>query len=354
MAQGTDTVATYSLSAYMDMYYAYYTDSTGPGDFQQFPTTSPVSNSIGLNTLQVSSKFDGKRIRELATIHVGDIARSTWSSTYNLVQEAHGGFRIYKNLWVDVGFFRTHFGTELLLPCENITSSVTVGTFHEPYYQAAARLNYTAHDQWEISLYLLNGYGLYADNNHRKSVGMAVNYTVNEALSIGYTNYLGNDAPDSVTISKTMFANNMYINYREGNIKLQIGGDFFTERHANLVNRANAALMYSGLATVGYYTDDHWGVYTRGEIFHDPNGLVSKIITDATGHRMGFMLWGITTGLEFRPNKQSYIRLEGRKLQMDSHEAIFRYNGMDRNYRYEIMLNAGISFTLINGVLTRS
>ncbi len=85
-----------------------------------------------------------------------------------LFRKANAGVRLCKNLWLDAGFFRTHVGTEGLFPKENITSSVAVATYFEPYYEAGLKLSYAATEKLALSLYVLNGYNLYEDNNKKE------------------------------------------------------------------------------------------------------------------------------------------------------------------------------------------
>ena len=354
VAQTRDTFATYSVSAYADVYGATYTDSVGHGNFQKFPTVSPRSNTVGLNVVQVSGKYDGQRIRGMVTLHYGDIEKATWPKNYHLLQEAHVGVRLLKTLWVDGGFFRTHFGTEFLLPVENITSSVSVGTYFEPYYEAGLRLNYDPTDKLEINLFLLNGYGIIADNNKRKSFGMGITYAFSKNLNIGYTNYIGNDAPDSITMSQVRFANNIFINYKKKKLKLQAGADVYIHQHADLIDNSKVGIAYSGLITIRYQLlYKFWG-YGRAEGFYDNNGFLCGVITDTKGNQTGYKQWGVTLGMEYKPMRDAYIRLEGRRLQMADGQAIFRFDGENRDYRYELMLNAGMSLSLLKGVLTRN
>lgn len=352
-AQKVDTTATYSISAYVDGYYAHYTDSVGIGNFQKFPTVSPRSNSFGLNTMQFTGHYDGERIRAITTFQFGDIAQSAWSKTYNFIQEAHAGVRICKMLWLDAGFFRTHFGTEFLLPIENITSSVSIGTFYEPYYESGLRLNFDPTKQLEINLFLLNGYGIFEDNNNKKSFGAGVTYAFSNGIGIGYTNYLGDDSPPGDSLSHLRFDQNAFINYQHRKITIQAGGDFGIQRNSDIVIPHKTASMYSGLTTIKYQFIKWLAVYGRGEIFHDPNGFMSTIIADQTGKLTGYKLWGVTAGIEYKPTGNSYIRLEGRRLQMDQDQNIFHYNGQDRNYRWEILFNIGLSFDLIKGTETK-
>jgi len=80
---------------------------------------------------------------------------------------------------------------------------------------------------------------------------------------------------------------------------------------------------------------------------------LSTIITDNTGARTGYKLWGVTAGIEYKPTEESYVRLEGRRLQMDKNQFIFDYNGSLYNDRYEVMVNAGVTFDMLKRLKTR-
>ncbi len=353
-AQVADTFATYSISAYTDFYYAAYTDSVGHGEFQKFPTVSPRSNSIGLNAAQISTRYDGDKVRGIVTLHFGDIAKSAWSGTYNPIQEAHMGVRLCKTLWVDGGFFRTHFGTEFLLPIENITSSIAVATWYEPYYEAGIKLNYDPSPKLEINLFLLNGYGIYEDFNKRKSLGMGITYAFSDKAGIGYTNYLGDDSPDSLPVSQVRFAQNIFFNYIGKDIKLQLGADLYIQGNSAIVNSNETATAYSALATIAYQASPKVSVYGRGALFRDPEGFLTGVITDSHNDQTGYKLWEGTAGLEVKPVDKSYVRFELRRIQMDGYQEIFRTGGHNISYRYDFMVNAGISLALLEGVRTRN
>lgn len=175
----------------------------------------------------LTAQYDAENVRGMVTIHFGDISRSAWSTTFPNIMEAHAGGRLCKKLWLDAGFFRTHPGTEGLLPRENFTSSVSIGTFYEPYYEAGFRLNYNPNDKLAINLFILNGYNLYEDNNNKKSFGAFVTYALGDKGNIGYSNYTGDDAPTSAdSVSHQRIHNNLFWNYQFGKLKMQIGGDF--------------------------------------------------------------------------------------------------------------------------------
>jgi hypothetical protein len=349
----SDSLAGFTYSGYVDVYYAYYTDSVGTGNYQKFPSVSPRSNQFGLNTAQLTFQYDGTRLRGLATLHYGDIARSSWPSEFNNIMEAHAGVRICKKLWLDAGFFRTHVGTEGLLPRENFTSSVSVNTWMEPYIESGIRLNYNASDKLLINLYLLNGYNIFADNNEQKSFGALITYALGDKGNIGYSNYTGDDTPtqpDSVeTISHLRLHNCLFFNYQYRKLKIQVGGDYCIQQHSGINAETGAAdsssaSMMSGVLSLKLQASKVFAAYLRGEFFNDPDGMMSVVIEDKQHTFTGYNLTGGTLGIEYKPTESSYIRLESRQLQMDADQEIFNTGGKPSASRLEVLFNLGISF----------
>ena len=352
-AQRLDTTASYAIAGYIDAYYAYYTDSSAPGGFQKFPSISPRSNSPSLNTAQLSFQYSTDRIRTTTVLHFGDIAQATWPHPYNNIMEAHAGFKLIKNMWLDAGFFRTHFGTEYLLPVENLTSSVSVGTYFEPYFESGFRIDYFPVRRLELQLYLLNSYGTFVENNTTKSLGTNIAWAITDNLCLGYTNYIGDDSPVGDSVKHLRIHQNAYINYNYRKFKLVAGGDFCMQQHSDISDASKTGTMSSGLASLKYQWRAKVAVYGRGEYFSDPNAIMSARFADYEGKQTGYKLTGFTLGAEFKPTAESYVRIEGRRLQMADDQYIFYYNNSLYNYRYEIMVNAGISFDLLRGVRTR-
>lgn len=335
----------FKISGYVDAYYAYYTDSAGINDFQKFPSVSPRSSQFGLNTAQVSVEYNAEKVRGIVTLHFGDIAKCAWSSAYNNIMEAHAGFRLCKKLWLDAGFFRTHFGTEGLLPKENIASAISVNTFYEPYFEAGVRLNYMPDSKWAINIYALNGYNVYEDNNKKKSFGMAVTYTPGATINWGYSNYIGDDSSPADSIAHLRIHQNLFFNYQAQKLKIQVGGDYCIQENTDIVYKKNiAATMFSGVMGLRYQLKEKYAAYARGEVFHDRQGLMSGVILDKENKYTGYILRGITLGAEYKPTANTYLRIEGRQLQMKKNQEIFYRNGKASAQRMEFLCNIGISF----------
>jgi hypothetical protein len=342
-AQDSTKASPFSYSGYVDAYYAYYTDSVGTGNIQKFPTISPRSNAMGLNIAMLSVHYASEKVRSTMTLHYGDIALTTWSAKYNFIQEANVGIRLHKKLWLDAGLFRTHIGTEGLLPKENICSSVAIGTFNEPYYQAGFKLMYSPSDKLSLCLHILNGYNMFEDNNASKSLGMLAGYIFNDNFSMGYSNYIGDDVPNDYTNTHIRFFHNLYINYSKNKIRIQVGGDYCTQMNSD-TTATKSSTMYSGLASFRFQATSKLGIYTRGEIINDNSGFLTGSFIDNTNKTTGLKLWGVTMGAEYKPTDNSYIRVEARQLQCDPHQQIFHWEGKNQSSRLEAMFHMGVYF----------
>ncbi|MEP6514509.1 MAG: outer membrane beta-barrel protein [Parafilimonas sp.] len=343
-SQTKDTSSTFAYSFYVDAYYAAYNDSVGEGNYVKFPSVSP-RNGFGLNTAMFTAQYDAEKVRGMIALQYGDIPKSSWSSTFNNIMEAHAGVRLCKKLWLDAGFFRTHIGAEGLLPKENFASAVSVTTYYEPYYESGVRLNYNPCSKLSLNVYALNGYNIYEDNNKKKSLGLLATYLLGDKGNIGYDNYIGDDTPTSAdTISHLRFYQNIFFNYQIKKLKVQIGVDYAMQKNSKIAQADKSASMFSGLLSLKYQFSTPFALYARGETFNDREGFMSGVIVDKQNNLTGLILWGATLGAEYKPTDNSYIRFEARQLQMDKDQEIFRWKDENKSSRAEIMLNMGITF----------
>ena len=72
---------------------------------------------------------------------------------------------------------------------------------------------------------------------------------------------------------------------------------------------------------------------------------MSGVVLNKDNFYTGYKLQGYTLGVEFKPTANSYVRMEGRQLQMERNQEIFRWNGSNISSGLEFLLNLGISFS---------
>jgi hypothetical protein len=340
------------LEVYLDAYFRTDTDShmkvtegTGADAKETLVRKLDSSlNSIGwrrnefnLNTAQVTASMEQDWYRGRATFQFGTIAQQAWTpAAFSAVQEANLGFKAAgnlggegNNLWIDGGIFLTHIGNEALMPRYNWLSNLALVTMYEPFYQSGIRASYNWGSMLTAQLHVLNGYGNIVDNNINKSVGWLVGYNPLSNLGVSWSGLVG-DESNTGDAAFVRFYNNFNVNY-------MILDTLGIRAQMDVANQSNLGLYYGGQLTARYDFLDHFGVTVRGEMIQDPNGVVT------TDKLQGF---GATLGLEYRPTKQSYVRLEGRQLFMDptNNKLFMDANGNASSNRFELLANTGIWF----------
>jgi len=341
----------FKVGGYVDTYFAWYNDSVGTGNLEKFPAISPRSNAFGVNVAQLTGQYTSERLRSTITLHVGDLPSAAWSPVFNYIQEANVGVRLHKTLWLDAGFFKTHIGTEALLPKDNIFSSVSAITFFEPWWQSGARLVFTPCDKFTSALYIVNGYNAFVPINKKKAVGLAATYNFTDNLSIGYYNFLSDNTPDNISTSHWRFLNNIVFNFPLGKkVSGVLGADLIAQENSSItnspafVNQTNTAYVYSLIFTLKYEVTKKFDVFGRIDHFNDSQGILSGIYVDDNGNYTGYILSGATIGAEYKPFDNAYIRIEGGEVQTNNALKIFYSNGSYTNARMDVMLNMGIWF----------
>jgi hypothetical protein len=327
------------FGGYVSAYYAHYTDETNNGGFVQFPTMAARNNQFALNLAQLSMQYRSKNVRGNITMHYGDLPASVWSTDYNLIQEANVGFKIVKKLWLDAGFFKTHIGVESIQPRENITSSMSVVNFYDPYYLSGAKLTYEVNGRLSVQVNAFNTYNGFVETNKKKAIGASVLYDLNKHVSFSY-NFLSNDdTPDDVKTKHMRYLHNLYATIKTAKWSVGIDANFATQQNSvtqPLKDSSKTAITYGGLIVAKYHIIKTFGIYGRVEYFSDPNNVF-------TGQTMtGNYITGGTVGFEYTPHKNVSFSVEGRELQSDN--LIFKENGYMTNQRYEFIACLDIWF----------
>lgn len=331
-----------TLSAYVDGYFAGYSNDISQQEFQPYITVGARDNTFGVNVAQLGLHYEHQHVRGNVTLHYGDIPQATWSNDFNMIQEANMGVRISEGLWLDAGFFATHIGTESFLPKNNMLSSTAFATYNEPFYQAGAKLSYGNVANWHFELWGLNGYNSFVDNNDAKSVGVLVSHDFSDNTSITYTNLYGRESEDGIFPKQRRFYQNIYLNQNwNDKVFLTVGFDYGLQTHSELENAGETATMYNALATLRYQFNPMWSITGRYEIFKDQNGFISGTVQDTNGNLAGVELVGYTLGTEYRPVANAYIRAEARYAGTDDDLEIFVKDGETVDHRFELLFTMG-------------
>ena len=337
--------AGFKVSGYVDAYYAHYTDQLPLGAFQKFPTSAPVSNTFGLNMALVNFQYQNEYLSGTIALHTGDIARSAWSEKYNYIQEAHVGIKLVKRLWLESGFFRTHLGFESIQPRENIGSTIALTTYYEPYYLSGSKLTYYFKKHWSIQLNAFNGFNTFVAVNGKKTYGLSVGYEANKQLTFSFNALYSDVSAASDIVRKQRLYNDLYMTYKSKRLILGLETNLGLQSHTKLTDTTKMALMYSVTVAAKYNLHkDRYYVYSRLEGFNDDNEILTGPVLNSNHQLVGINAIGFNLGIEYKPKANSFLRLEGRCLQLNNQENIFYNQGQYSNQRWEFVSAMGVWF----------
>lgn len=330
MAQSDTTEI--SFGAYADGYYSYYSNANEVA-YQQHDAIGAYHNNFGLNVAQITGSYSSNRIRGVLTLQSGDIPAIAWSGTYRNIQEANAGVRLAKGLWLDMGFFKTHVGTESFLPRDNHLSIMTLGTFYGPFYQSGARLSYDTESAWHFELHAINGYNLHIDNNDYKTFGLLVSHDFGDQLGLSYSAMAGQENVGQLDDAFLVYQN-LYSNLSYDKLDIQVGLDVAMANQWKTGQGWLPHPLIAGLATVKYHVNQKFAFGVRGEVFQDESSInslrLTPVVNPAVGSRniesVGMTIFGGTIGFEYAPNQNGFIRLESRMLY-DPQAPLSQYPG---------------------------
>lgn len=333
------------ISAYIESYYAKYSDELPLGTYQKFPTSAPISNTFGLNMAMVNMQYQNNKVNGVMTLHAGDIASSAWSPQYNFIQEAHIGIKLYKQLWLEGGYFRTHLGFESIQPRENIGSTIALTTYYEPYFLSGAKLTYYLNNKLSLQVNAFNGFNTFVAINKKKAYGFTAVYEHSKNLIFSYNILSSDNTPDSMTSNHFRLYNDFYIAYKSKRINLGLETNFGIQNNSDLKDSTKTAYMFSLTAAAKYkFRNDKYSIYSRIEFFNDPNEILTGPISNANHQLVGIQAFGLNLGLEFKPIPNAYLRVEARYLHLLDDETIFYTNNSYTHIRNEVVSSLGFWF----------
>ncbi len=318
------------IGGYISSYYSTNDDDNLYDGFVLFPTLEPRKNQFSLNMALISLAYKNKNMRGNITLHYGDVPESSWPKTFNLIQEANGGFKLFNKVWLDVGFFKTHIGIESFQPRENIATSMSVMNFYDPYFLSGAKLSYLPSSKLTLQVSVFNGYNEYLDNNRNKAIGFTGIYTPNNNLSFTYNFLTSDETPDDIRTKHQRFYNNFYATFSSEKFIVGVDLNFGIQQHSLKADTTKFGTLYGGLLVAKYHFIKKMAAYGRVESFSDANDILSGT------HDIGKYIYGTTLGLEFLPQKTIGLSAEWRILESD--KLIFRRGNKLTNRRNEFNL----------------
>lgn len=325
------------LTAYADAYYAFDNDNLAD-ETRQLAVTNFGKDVFGLNMAQIKANYNHEKFRGKLAIHFGDIRETLYDNRtrYPILQEGNAGVKLFKNLWLDAGYFQSHIGKEKLLPKDNWFSTYTIGNIFQPFYQSGIRMSYNFSEKLKTELYLVNGYGIFEDNNKNKSIGWTVDYK-SEKFGVYYAGLAGNerflDGPSSLLVY-----HNIILNFKATDW-LEFKGQ------GNFVSQDISERSPNGTFSTAQMQDAHFEMKIKGTNYLNLIGRIEYFSNPDSIFNVALEGIGFSGGLEFIPHKNSYIRLETRQLQLKDQYLFFQEsNGRATNQRLEFGITLGVWF----------
>ncbi|MCK9203487.1 MAG: porin [Bacteroidales bacterium] len=337
----------FSFGFYIDTYYNYTLgNSVDTSNIIPFSSNCPVQDQIRMNHAALEIYYNADRLRGKLVLQYGDAPNLLASPDAQFIKnlrQANYGFRIFKQLWLDFGYFLNPVGYESSWAVLNQLSTVTTGGYFEPGSLLGCKLTYSFNDKFTIGIMFGNPYSLaYGKNTHSAGVTF-LNYKPLKNLSLTYNNFFGNQALIDNDIDNNILYNNLIVSYSP--IKpLTITGelDFAGETNSQLPPDTNkVATMFSGFLQVNYKFLKHFAVTARYEFFNDPDGFLSQPYY-YDGKIRGLLMNGFTTGCEYKPLDFCYFRAEYRYLAADQGNMVFY--GCTSDFFQAITFTTGVRF----------
>lgn len=326
-SQADSSAEKFSFSGYVEVYYTFDFNQPQNHTRPNFIYSHNRHNEFNLNLGFVKGTYSTERIRANFALAAGTYMNANYAAEPGVLRniyEGNAGFKISKkkNTWIDAGIFASHIGFESAVSkdCWGLTRSILAD--NSPYYESGIKITHqTVNEKWTLSFLVLNGWQHIQRPvaNNTPAFGSQITYSPSEKLIINYSNFVGNEQPDSLL--KMRYFNNFYtIWYLNKKIHLTTGFDFGMEQVSKNSNNYNVWL--SPVLITKFNLNNTWSVTGRIEYYQDENGVII-----ATGTPNGFKTLGYSINLDYQIRTHAFWRLEGRLLQ--SEDNIFMSpNGM--------------------------
>lgn len=327
------------VGGFVDVYGAW--DFSRPPTLDRPYTTQAARHSeFNVNLAFLDVRLERDRVRGRVALQAGTSVQSNYAGEPRIgntsgpdvsrfLQEATVGVRVAMPVWVDAGVFFSHIGQESWASRDNPTYTRSLIAEYTPYYSAGVRAVWQMGPTVTLHLHVINGWQIISESNAAKSAGIRFEYAPSATLLFGYSNYVGNELPDSVP-ARTRF---------------------FNEGFARIGAPAGTALW----VTIDYgmqSTDDWFGFAVvlrhpltpavalngRVERYADPNQVI--VVSLGTG---GFETTGASVGIDVTTAGGVVWRTELRAFRGDRPLYPTRGGGLDRSSGF-LVTSLALSF----------
>jgi hypothetical protein len=182
----------------------------------------------------------------------------------------------------------------------------------------------------------------YGKNQHTAGV-VFLNFFPTKNLTFSINSFFGNQALVNAAIDNDICYNNLIVQYSPvKHLDLTGQFDFAFETNIHLPpDTSKLSGMFSGFVMARYTFGEHVALTARYEFFNDPQGFLSGVYT-YDDKMTGLATNGFTGGVEYKPVKFGYVRLEYRYLAAQKGNLV--YSGNTSNTFQALTLTTGMRF----------
>ncbi|TGL80139.1 outer membrane beta-barrel protein [Leptospira yasudae] len=310
---------------FVDSYYAH--NPYRPTSRDNKYLTQPARwDEININLAHIDGKIETDQYRGRLAFQFGNSVNANYknevSSEKNSnqvsvrnIQEAYAGIKLAKNLWLDAGIYFGNIGLESWISHSNWNYTRALALDYVPYYSSGFRLSYQYSEKLSFQLHLMNGWSNITETNRDKAIGTQIEYKFTDKFKVVHNTFVGNEAPDNQP-RQTRYYNNIIFQYNFTKFFIvAASGDVGIQRVPNPGVNAYRQ-WYHGTFWITYRPIEVFRTSVRLERMYDPEQTILQ-----TGTRNGFLTSGATLTLDYIPNENAMVRLEGRYFR--SYDAVF-------------------------------
>lgn len=309
---------TTQLTGFVDVYYAW--DFNRPPSLDRAYTTQAARHDeFNVNLADIALWLARPTVHARLALQAGTSVQANYAGEprvgsvsgpdlARLLQEAYIGVRAASTLWVDAGVFYANMGQESWASGDNPTYTRSLIADYSPYYSAGIRALWQATRTLALRLDLMNGWQTISAPNRGKAAGIRIEYAPGQGLLLGYSDFVGNQQPDSLA-SRIRVFNELFARVgRADGMAAWLTADYGTQRAPDggwndwygvaLVARRPLSARIALNARVERYADPH------------------QVIVSSLGVA-GFAATGASFGLDVRTSGNVLWRTEWRLTHGD-------------------------------------
>jgi len=179
--------------------------------------------------------------------------------------EAFLEYNFGEGMKATIGKFATYIGGEVIEAIDNPNYSRSFLFYYAiPFTHTGLKLSKAFSDSFSLSLYLVNGWDNFQDENKDKSIGISASVAPSKDISLLLNAITGREGLNQ----RSVFDAVLTINATD-NMTIYINGDYGMEDNASGINPGEDAKWYGIAGILKYKFSDSYSLSLRGEMFKD-------------------------------------------------------------------------------------